>query len=354
MFVVAFAANALSRPATAGSTVPGSDKAESDLRASWKERRPDAGIVGLREMPPSFSSQGDWFEVTYLFELTVRQSAGQEIVRVGVNYLSKDSTHYVLSGISIEDAGKSPAQAAQNARPKKDELSKIILPKLNALRPWYKWDNLVPNEGQAVWNGKEFTISYKADVDRHDSAQLTLTCKNFDFDIHRNPLSATWFADLSFMDCPKSASDPTLVRGLFGVKRAAEPSPKSTTSAQPQFEKPELNAQICSDACQLLTRYAYDKLTADVCKICGKYESTFCEMDFPFNDVPSCEAYDEIRNCIYARFGYVFAKPKWQDLYAKMTWYKPDPGFTEAKLPPVAKANIQKLKDLKARRRGCQ
>ena len=31
-----------------------------------------------------------------------------------------------------------------------------------------------------------------------------------------------------------------------------------------------------------------------------------------------------------------------------------DPSFAEAKLPPVAKANIAKLKELKAKRQGCE
>jgi len=95
-------------------------------------------------------------------------------------------------------------------------------------------------------------------------------------------------------------------------------------------------------------------LVANACKICKKYNKTFCEMDFPFSDVPVCDAYDELRNCVYARFGYVFAKPKWQQQFGKLPWYKPDPAFTEAKLPPMAKANVQKLKDLKAKRQGCQ
>ncbi|MBN1492241.1 MAG: YARHG domain-containing protein, partial [Phycisphaerae bacterium] len=78
------------------------------------------------------------------------------------------------------------------------------------------------------------------------------------------------------------------------------------------------------------------------------------EMDFPFNDVPSCDAYDELRNCIFARFGYVFSKPKWQKQFGKLPWYKPDPSFKEDKLPAVAKANVKKLKQLKAKRQGCE
>ena len=125
--------------------------------------------------------------------------------------------------------------------------------------------------------------------------------------------------------------------------------PRKTTSA-----KPGANEQTCGDACALLTLYAYDDLAANACKICKDYDKTFCGMDFPFGDVPGCDAYDELRNCVFARFGYVFSKPKWQQQFGKLPWYRPDPAFTEAKLPPVAKANVQKLKDLKAKRQGCQ
>jgi len=146
--------------------------------------------------------------------------------------------------------------------------------------------------------------------------------------------------------CAKSASDTTPVRAV--VTEAKPTAPNASAS------KPGLNSETCGDACALLTLYSYDELATNACKICKKHDNTFCEMDFPFNDVPACDAYDELRNCIFARFGYVFAKPKWQQQFGKLPWYKPDPSFTEAKLPPVAKANVQKLKDLKAKRQGCQ
>lgn len=38
----------------------------------------------------------------------------------------------------------------------------------------------------------------------------------------------------------------------------------------------------------------------------------------------------------------------------KLPWYKPNPAFDPTKLSPVVKANVQKLKELKAKRRGCQ
>jgi formylglycine-generating enzyme required for sulfatase activity len=152
--------------------------------------------------------------------------------------------------------------------------------------------------------------------------------------------------------CAKSASDTSPVRALANAAPAA--TAPAGTSLAASAGKPAANEQICGDACALLTLYAYDDLVANACKICKKYDKMFCGMDFPFGDVPACDAYDELRNCVFARYGYVFSKPQWQQRFAKLPWYKPDPAFTEAKLPPVVKANIQKLKDLKAKRQGCQ
>ena len=105
-----------------------------------------------------------------------------------------------------------------------------------------------------------------------------------------------------------------------------------------------LSVRTCSDACALLTLYAYDELTQHTCEICSDDNNrAFCETgafgdsglvteDFPFSASTPCDAYDELRNCIFARFGYTFS----------------------AKLPPVVKANVQKLKELATERRGCE
>ena len=157
--------------------------------------------------------------------------------------------------------------------------------------------------------------------------------------------------------CAKSTSDHDFrpVRSLATADTLAKtPVPPPATASAAPAGKPGANEQTCGDACALLTLYAYDDLVANACKICKAYDDTFCEMDFPFSDVPTCDAYDELRNCVYARFGYVFAKPKWRQQFGKLSWYKPDPAFTEAKFTPVAKANVGKLKELKAKRQGCQ
>jgi hypothetical protein len=105
--------------------------------------------------------------------------------------------------------------------------------------------------------------------------------------------------------------------------------------------------------------YPYNDLAANVCKMCNKLDRTFCKGAFPHKDyiypaLHSCEVYDELRNCIFARSGYVFAKPKWQKEFAQKPWYKPDPKFTQDKLSPVARDNVRRLQDLKAKRQDCQ
>ncbi len=139
----------------------------------------------------------------------------------------------------------------------------------------------------------------------------------------------------------------------LGLATAAPPA-AAAEARQKAVQGAELDAETCADACALLTRFPWDQLVTDACKLCEEHDDTFCTLDFPFSDVPSCEAYDELRNCIYARFGYVFSSPRWQKRFEKAPWYKPDPAFTEAKLPPVAKANVEKLKQLKAAKHGCR
>lgn len=354
MLVGLLCLSALARSAAGAPAAPGPERAEQDLRASWRETYPETPIVRLQQISPRVRSQGDWAELTYLFDVVVARATGEQAVKVGVNYLSRQSSPYVPSGVYVDEVGSSPEQAARNARPKQAALSKLMLLKLNAMCPSFKWDNFVPNDGQASWNGKEFAVRYSASVDKLDSERRRFACKNFEFDIRKEPWAATWFIEPSFMECPKSATDPTLRRGLACGMTLTETSAPPAASTNPASDKPELSAEVCADPCQLLMRYAYDDLAANACKLCRKHDDTFCETDFPWNDVPACDAYDELRNCIFARFGYVFAKPKWQQAFGKLPWYKPDPSFKEDKLSATVKGNIRKLKELKDKRIGCQ
>lgn len=79
----------------------------------------------------------------------------------------------------------------------------------------------------------------------------------------------------------------------------------------------------------------------------------FCELDYPFSDVPDCKAWDHMRNGIYARFGYPFKKKKWRELFQKYAWYRPDPKFDFAKLPAAAQRNAQLFKKYKLAKNMC-
>ena len=59
------------------------------------------------------------------------------------------------------------------------------------------------------------------------------------------------------------------------------------------------------------------KLQSDFKRICCTPEALGesdmrCMMDWPFNDVPSCKAYDIMRNSIFARYGYSFKSEEWK------------------------------------------
>ena len=78
-----------------------------------------------------------------------------------------------------------------------------------------------------------------------------------------------------------------------------------------------------------------------------------CMLDWPFSDVPSCSAYDDMRNAIYAHYGRSFKTEKWKKHFASQDWYTPRPDYSDDWLSPVAIANIKLLVEKKANKSGC-
>ena len=116
--------------------------------------------------------------------------------------------------------------------------------------------------------------------------------------------------------------------------------------------------EICASAGLSLIQWSFDvRQQNDVC--CGdertdqEREDLSCELDWPSSDVPSCDMYDEMRNEIFARYGRAFKTPKWQKYFGKTSWYKVNKEFSYDWLTPVAKANIDALKNMKKEKRGC-
>lgn len=128
-------------------------------------------------------------------------------------------------------------------------------------------------------------------------------------------------------------------------------APSTTTTAQ----KPEPTAgksmkEICSDDVLLLTKYAWDDLRGGGfqkhCCVKGALgvDDDRCQLDWPSSDVPECGFFDELRNGIFARYGYTFKDPQWQKAFADKAWYTPRADFEQAWLPSMVQANVTSLK----------
>jgi hypothetical protein len=108
--------------------------------------------------------------------------------------------------------------------------------------------------------------------------------------------------------------------------------------------------EICSDDVLLLTKYKWDDLRdgafAKNCCVKGALgtDNDLCQLDWPSSDMPECGFFDELRNGIFARYGYQFKDAKWQALFGEKDWYQPRSDFNNAWLPAVATANVTTLK----------
>ena len=147
-------------------------------------------------------------------------------------------------------------------------------------------------------------------------------------------------------------------------KETASSPEKTNTSEQktqtplskPDPLKGKSLAEVCSSDDLALIRWSFEDLQngfANLCCANGGLEDGRCELDWPFSDVPGCDVYDDMRNGIFARYGYPFTKKEWQDRFEKTSWYKKRSDFKAEWLSEKATENVQKLKDLKKNRVGC-
>ncbi|RME22268.1 MAG: YARHG domain-containing protein [Deltaproteobacteria bacterium] len=146
----------------------------------------------------------------------------------------------------------------------------------------------------------------------------------------------------------------------------AEPAaaPASTPSAEAHAAAPAFDplaghslAEICRDRGLSLIKWDYDQLQRDFAKLCcgpdGIAGDIACDLDWPFSDVPPCHAYDELRNHIFARYGYPFRSAEWQETFGTQPWYQRRDDFDPSWLSEAAKRNVERLKQLKASQTAC-
>ncbi|MEQ1564171.1 MAG: YARHG domain-containing protein [Myxococcota bacterium] len=147
-------------------------------------------------------------------------------------------------------------------------------------------------------------------------------------------------------------------RGKAGRERPAkDPQAKIPATGVPDPLAGLDAAEICTSDELLMLKYGFDALQggkcAEVCCPEGKEEHWCCGLDWPFSDVPSCDAYAYMRNGIFARYGYPFTEEKWSEAFGAAPYYRRREDFDAAWLSPVAKRNVDVLKDKEDRHEGC-
>ena len=115
---------------------------------------------------------------------------------------------------------------------------------------------------------------------------------------------------------------------------------------------------ICSSTGLSLIKWPYATLQENFTKLCcttgGLEEGSMeCELDWPFSDVPSCSAYDELRNEIFARYGRAFSGKQWQQTFGSTDWYTVRKDFSNDWLTDVANQNVATLVQLKKDKVAC-
>ena len=120
--------------------------------------------------------------------------------------------------------------------------------------------------------------------------------------------------------------------------------------------------EICSATGLSLIKWPYATLQENFTKLCcttggleeGLAEGSMeCQLDWPFSDVPSCSAYDELRNEIYARYGRAFSGKQWQQTFGSTDWYTVREDFSDDWLTDVANQNVATLVQFKQNKVSC-
>lgn len=107
-------------------------------------------------------------------------------------------------------------------------------------------------------------------------------------------------------------------------------------------------AEVCADPCLMLTRYdlatAQNRFADLCCAANGVPGDKRCTEGFLPEKVP-CEAWAELKACVLARYGHVFADEAANARFAKEPWYSPNPSFATSDMTVTAKRNTITLQN---------
>ena len=125
-------------------------------------------------------------------------------------------------------------------------------------------------------------------------------------------------------------------------KRAKRKAAAKSAGTSPTYTQ----AQKCAQPCLFMTQHSFETVQKKLCEWCPGNEYDYCELDWPSSDVPGCDTYEHLKNCVYAAYGYSFKKKRWNKEFKKTGWYTPNPAYDKSSHSKVAQANIKKMRDI--------
>lgn len=106
------------------------------------------------------------------------------------------------------------------------------------------------------------------------------------------------------------------------------------------------------DTVALLTKYDFAWLEKNYCDLCKAEDERACVLDWPVSDVVSCTYWDELRNGIFAYYGYPFKNPTWRERFK--AWYTENPNYAESMLSAESVRNVALLKKMAETHQRCE
>jgi hypothetical protein len=159
-------------------------------------------------------------------------------------------------------------------------------------------------------------------------------------------------------DAPAPATErPAKAGGKRGAGKGAEVPAAAGPPVDPLAGRSP--AEVCADDALVLIRHPLADLENGgfqrLCCARGPLDAddARCVLDWPFSDVPSCTAWDHMRNAVYAAYGYPFQDERWKKEFASRPGYTRRDDFSPAWLSRTATENVEALKQRKANKVSC-
>ena len=156
------------------------------------------------------------------------------------------------------------------------------------------------------------------------------------------------------ISCTSENPDPTIAQSSIPARKNAAPS--SNEPFNPLDGKSLRD--ICSSYFLSLIKWRFAELQNNFNEMCCTKEALDsdlpCGLEWPFSDVPSCTAYDELQQGIYASYGRPFESGPWKQRFAEEPWYSPRDDYSEIWLSATAVENIETLAHRKKTKVHCR